>query len=65
MKKYVAKFKIYSGEATYEMIIKTEADTKLKAEKYFKRYECDTLMEIWELQAIEQVNNFEELWEFI
>ncbi len=63
--KYVAKFKIYSGEATYEMIVKTEADTKLKAEEYFRAYECDTNLEIWKLQTIQQINNFEELWEFI
>ena len=63
--KYVAKFKIYSGEATYEMIVKTEAASREEAEEYFKAYECDTNLEIWKLQTTQQINNFEELWEFI
>jgi len=65
MKKYIAKFKIYNGETTYSMPVTVEAETKEEAETYFKKYECNTDLEIWVLQTFDEVKTFEELWSWL
>ena len=61
-RKFIAKFKIYNGEATYSIPVVTEANTKEEAKKYFKGYECDNNTEIWKLQVFDEVKDFEDLW---
>ena len=65
MKKYIANFKIYNGEATYNIPVTTEAETEEQAEKYFKDYECESDLEIWKLILFKEVKTFEDLWEMI
>ncbi|MHA1659941.1 MAG: hypothetical protein ACTSUT_12575 [Promethearchaeota archaeon] len=65
IKYYIAVFKVYNGEATYKILVKTEATNEEEAMKYFKDYECDNNVEIWKLQIIEEVNKFEDLWRLI
>ena len=61
-KRYVAVFKIYNGEATYNILVKTEAKNKKDAKGYFKMYECNTNVEIWKFVKMKKVEVFEDLW---
>jgi len=63
--KYIAKFKIYNGEATYIIPVVTEAKSKTQAEKYFKDYECENNTEIWKLLTFDEVKTFEDLWSWL
>jgi len=65
MKRYIAKFKIYNGEATYTIPIITEAKDKQEAEKYFKEYECENDIDIWQLLTFDEVKDFDDLWEWL
>lgn len=65
MKRYIARFKVYNGEATYRQVVATEAKNKKDAENYFKTYECETMVDIWVLLAFEEVKTFDELWKWL
>lgn len=65
MKKYIAKFRVYNGETTYNIPLTTEAETKERAEIYFKSYECETDLDIWKLIDFEEVKTFESLWSWL
>ena len=65
MKKYIANFKVYNGEATYSISVKTEANNQSEAKKYFKEYECEGDLDIWKLLYIEEVKTFNDLWDLI
>lgn len=63
--KYIAVFKIYNGEATYNILVKTEAQNEKEAKEYFDKYECDTNIEIWKFEFMKEVETFEDLWGLI
>lgn len=62
MKRYIAKFKIYNGEATYTIPVITEAKNKKEAKQYFKCYEVNGEIDIWKLQVFDEVKDFNDLW---
>lgn len=64
-KKYLARFKIYNGDATYTMPVKTEAKNLKQATEYFKDYECDNNVEIWKLEDVVEIDSLGELWRYI
>ena len=66
MRKYIALFKIYSGECQYDNYQTYEtSDKKTEVEKWFKEFECDNNNEIWKLIIFQEVENFKELWKFM
>jgi len=64
-KKFLARFKIYNGEATYTMPVRTEAKTLKQATEYFEAYVCDGDVEIWKLQDVTEIHSLEQLWRCI
>ena len=60
--KFIAKFKVYNGEASYTIPVVTEKDKLTEAEEYFKSYECENEVEIWKLQDFEEVKTLQDLW---
>ena len=69
MKKFVGIFKVQNGEAQYTMLVKTEADTKKEAEKYFKSYNTPEkeigFPDAWQLRYTVEVKTFDDLWQLI
>lgn len=65
MKKYIALFKVYNGDCSYDMYITHETNTKKEAESWFKDFECDNMNEIWILRTFKEVKTFNEIWEFM
>jgi len=64
-KKFIAIFKIYNGESTYTMPVKTERKDMKQALKDFNEYVCDTDVEIWKLISVTEIKTFDELWSCI
>lgn len=65
MKRYVGTFKVHSGEMSYYQTYPKEANTEAEAIEYFSGFVCNNENEIWELRAVKEVKNFDELWEAI
>ena len=65
MHKYVAVFKVYNGESTYSILVKTEALNKKDARNYFKMYECNNNTESWKFEKMVKVKTFKDLWDLI
>ena len=65
-KRFVGIFKVYNGEFTYTIPVKTEAETLEQATEFFEQYKYPTNFESWDLRYVKEVtDNFNELWKCI
>ena len=63
--KFVAIFRIFNGEFSYKMPVKTVTKSEAEARECFKDYECNNSVEIWRFEYMAEVKTFDDLWELI